>query len=247
MVKPLSEAQFHFLMEHTRFSRLFFECNIAKKALPFPIEFQIQTINACNGSCLMCPKAKVRNKKPEAMSNQLFEKIIKEILEETSTMRCIDLVLQNEPLLDDKLFTKIDFIKRRKKGKIFTVVATNGSLLNDEKVKELEDSSLDLLIISLDASTETTYNKVRKGLNFQTVMKNIDNVINSKYNRYLFVGFVKQKDNIAEFGEFERFWKKKGVPVWIHSISNRSGDLQGYDNICVEGIDYSALKKIKYK
>jgi len=61
--------------------------HIIKKPFSFPMFFQIQTINLCNGSCVMCPNSKKKNRKPRKMSDELFEKIIKEISENKSKPR----------------------------------------------------------------------------------------------------------------------------------------------------------------
>jgi hypothetical protein len=44
---------------------------IRKKARPFPLVFQIQTIDLCNGSCIMCPRSNIKDKKSISMSNEL--------------------------------------------------------------------------------------------------------------------------------------------------------------------------------
>jgi radical SAM protein with 4Fe4S-binding SPASM domain len=243
MVKSLSNTQLHFYLEQSRYNRQVIRSNLSKKAIDFPIEIQIQTINACNGSCLMCPISQIKKQKIEHMSEKLFEKIIKEISQENSKLRYIDLYLQNEPLMDKDIFKKISFIKKNGGKKISTVIVSNGSLFDDEKINELENSDLDLLIISLDAFTEKTYNKIRQGLDFKKVLSNIDKILNSKYKNYFFVGFVKQKDNINEFMDFKKYWEKKGVYTWIFNITNRTGDLENYEDFTIKKIDESFLKK----
>jgi wyosine [tRNA(Phe)-imidazoG37] synthetase (radical SAM superfamily) len=109
------------------------------------------------------------------MSDKIFKKIIDEISNEKG-IKCIVLHLQNEPLLDNDIFQKIQLIKKIVKGNIITFFVTNGSLFSDEKISELEHSELDELIVSLDASREETYNKIRQGLDYKKVLNNIQKI-----------------------------------------------------------------------
>ena len=77
-----SKAGFSSIVQHGVFLRRIFEYNIKKRTLLFPSIFCIQTINLCNGSCIMCPLAKNSNNESMVMSDRLFEKIVKEISQE---------------------------------------------------------------------------------------------------------------------------------------------------------------------
>lgn len=227
------------IFQYTYFLKRIFEYNLRRIALPFPSAFCIQTINACNGSCLMCPIAEEGNKKLIELNDVLFEKIIKEIAQNQLNKTYVYLFLQNEPLLDSNIFKKFKLIKKIS-CKIKTGLVTNGSLFSREKIKELEKSEIDELIFSIDAYTKETYKKIRLGLNFDKVMNNIQNVINSEYNGYLAVKFVVQKDNISEIKKFKDYWRKKNIPVQITDLRNRSGDLNSFNDI---RLDY---KKISF-
>lgn len=219
--------------------------SIKKKSQSFPSIFQIQTTNICNGSCIMCPNSIKTKGKMEPMGKKLFEKIIKEINNETE-YALIALDLQNEPLLDKKIFEKIRLIKKLSKGRITTGFFTNGSLFSDKKIKELVKSGNDFLIFSLDAISEKTYNKIRKGLNFNNTLENIDKILNSGYGNHIAVSFVIQKDNIEEYKTFKKFWCKRNIATVINDISNRSGDLINYNDIKFKQRN-STIKKYKRK
>lgn len=220
------------------------EYTIKRNALPFPSAFCIQTINACNASCIMCPLAQTEKKTPIILSDKLFKKIIKEIIQEQLKFTYIYLFLQNEPLMDKDIFKKLRLIKRLSNGKIKTGLVTNGSLFTKEKVKEIEQFELDELIFSIDAVTEATYNKVRQGLNFNDVLSNIENVIDSCYNGYLAVKFVVQKDNIGELEHFKKYWLSKDIPVQITDLRNRSGDLNSFNDIHLDDKKNTLSSKI---
>jgi len=247
---PLRKIEINNMIRHiidnAFFQKRILDYNIKKKVHSFPSLFQIQTINSCNGNCIMCPNSQNKNFKPELMPNKLFEKIVNEISKEKSKHTYIYTYLQNEPLMDNDIFKKIKLIKDISNGRIKTGLVTNGTLFNKEKIKELEESEVDILLFSLDAFSEETYNKIRKGFNFKTVLNNLNNVIISDYNGILRVGFIKQKDNISELKDFKKFWKKNRLWPHISYIHNRSGDLYNFDKICLNKKDTPFLVRLKH-
>lgn len=236
--------KFIFIKYLLHLTKNIFFFKLIKKTNRFPTVFQIQTINICNGSCLMCPNSKIKQKK-EYMSDNLFKKIIDEIFHESASPSII-LSLQNEPFLDNELFAKIKYIKNKGGKKAQTIVVTNGSLLTNEKIKELENSDLDSLVISLDAFTEDTFNKIRKGLDFRKIKASIEKILKSNFTGSVFVGYVKQRENITEVQNFKKYWKKKGVGIHIDSVNNRSNDLINFKKISLNYKEYSLGEKFVY-
>lgn len=217
-----------------------------KKSNSFPSVIQIQSINDCNGSCPMCPNSQIRNKTIEPMSDKLFEKIISEILKESKSAPMILLYLQNEPLMDENIFKKIQLIKNRIKTKAHVGFLTNGSLFTIEKLKKLEKQKKVFISFSLDALTKETYSIIRNNLNFEDVLKNLDNVLNSKYDsNNIAVEFTVQKNNIHEFKDFKKFWRKKTGGLLINYLTNRSGDLANYDALYSPKNTYSTTERFK--
>ena len=94
------------------FTKKELEYALKRKIQAFPLIFQIQTINLCNGSCIMCPNSTVTEKKPFYMTDQLFNKIIHEIVTE-SKISLVMFFLQNEPLMDPKIAQKIKLAKSK--------------------------------------------------------------------------------------------------------------------------------------
>ena len=133
--------------------------------------------------------------------------------------------------MDTDIFNKLKLIKNLSNGKIVTGIITNGTLLTEGKIQEVCDSKVDRIKFSIDAFTEETYNKIRMGLNYNKVLKNIENIRNSGCKTRITVGFTMQKYNYFELKDFIKFWKKKGIDTWINIVNNRSGDLSDFENI----------------
>ena len=163
--------------QYLAYQKRTFEYNIKRRAKPFPSIFQIQTINLCNAACEMCPISKMSNIKTEVMSDKLYEKIVKEISDEYLRFTTVYPYLQNEPLMDADIFNKLKLIKKLSNGQISTGLVTNGSLLTDKKIEELVKSEVDQILVSLDAYSEETFNKIRQGFTkYHHNIRQVDNI-----------------------------------------------------------------------
>ena len=209
-----------------------------RKIPSFPLIFQIQTVDLCNGSCIMCPNSTMTKKKQCAMTDQLYQKIIHEIATE-SKGRFLFLFLQNEPLLDRTIAQKIRLAKNTESN-IQTYFITNGSLCTREVIRELEEADLDLIAFSVDGLSKETYEKIRPNFKYDAVMENLENALRSRLD--VCVKFTLQKENEQELKAFRRYWRQRQVPVDINVVSNRTGCLTNYDEIFVPP-PYSNIKK----
>jgi len=107
------------------------------------------------------------------MSFESFKKIIDDI----PTLREIKLQGIGEPFLNPEIFRMIDYAKRIG---LKVNIYTNASLFgDDELLQRLLDSHIDLLRISLDAGTKESYERIRKGGNFDDVIDNIIKITNN--------------------------------------------------------------------
>jgi Predicted Fe-S oxidoreductases len=105
-----------------------------------------------------------------------------------------------EPLLNGSLFEMVRVAARED---IFSIVLTNGTLLDQRKSQEVIASGLDYLGISMDGASASSYNKYRLGGDFKTVVGNIKFLIEEKKRRRSLTPFVEiiflvMKDNERE-------------------------------------------------
>lgn len=144
---------------------------IAKKIAnrsTFPMGLLVETINACNARCTMCPYPSMTRPKG-TMDWDLYKRIVDEVAQHD--VRRFQLNATNEPLLDPQIMKRIRYAKD--KGIQGTRFFSNGSLLTEEKGRELLKSGLELMIISLDGATKETYESIRINLNYDVVVGNI--------------------------------------------------------------------------
>lgn len=198
---------------------------------PYPTHVQVQTINACNASCVMCPYGKTPDSQIAGrMDDQLWDKIVDEL----STYENLDSfipMLQNEPFLDQKIINKVKKFKEKTRGRVRTELVTHGGLLTDETIQMICESGLDTLTISVDSIHREVYEKIRIGLNYDTVMSNVNRLIDAKPKTRIIIRMVRQTLNRGEVQEFIQFWKKKGVEAMAWDVENRQGAVQNFDGL----------------
>jgi radical SAM protein with 4Fe4S-binding SPASM domain len=197
---------------------------------PFPRWIQLQTINACQASCVMCPYPTYRTVFPRGrMDDALFDRIVDEIVSRPEARTFIPM-LQNEPFLDKRLFDRVRRVKEQSGGRIEVELVTNGAFLTDENIGRIRESGLDVLDISLDALSRETYRRIRIGLDYDEVLAGVERVLDANLPRTrVLVRMLRQKENAAEVRAFARHWRARGVPVFIYSAHNRAGAVPEFE------------------
>lgn len=132
----------------------------------------VELASLCNLNCIMCEYPFMKRKKM-IMDLNLAKKVIKECAD-FGVPRVI-LSRLGEPLLHPKIGEIISFAKGC--GIRNVSMVCNGMLLSEDKARELIESGLDLITFSVDASNKTTFERIRPGSNFDTVIGNIEKFI----------------------------------------------------------------------
>lgn len=138
----------------------------------FPAVVRIETTNACNAKCVICPHRQI-TRPIRRMDDDLFRKIIDECAESG----CKEVHLHNfgEPLLDRQLEERV---RRAKSGGLGKVkIFSNGSLLNEQRARGLVEAGLDEIKISFDGATREEFERIRVPLKFDEVVENIKGLV----------------------------------------------------------------------
>ena len=70
----------------------------------------------------------------------------------------INYYFQGEPFLHPDF---LELIKETKRRKIYTATSTNAHFIDEQKAKDIVESGLDRMIISVDGLTQETYEQYR--------------------------------------------------------------------------------------
>ena len=199
--------------------------------LPGPLHVQVQTIDRCNASCVMCPHSAVtKTGRANHMEKALYSRILDE-LGSAGTVRSFTPMLQNEPLMDRDIAERMREAREILGAGPELSLVTNGAFLTPERVDKLIDSNLNTVSVSIDAFHEKTYRSIRKGLDFSKVLENVHSLLKRKHRPRVITRFLKQKSNAGEREEFTKYWRARGADVLIHSVNNRAGTLDSFNQI----------------
>lgn len=190
----------------------------------FPRTVRIESTNLCNANCTTCTRD-IMTRGQEVMNMGLFRKVV----DECSVQRIKTIHLHNfgEPLIDKGLFEKIRYAKQKH---INTRLFSNLSLLDKEKARLLIESGLSRIKISIDGNTKETYEGIRRGLDFDKVVGNINMLINERQHLKsktpkIGLVFVETEKNRHEKTDFIKQWKGKVDSINISSYHNWAGGL----------------------
>lgn len=175
----------------------------------------IETLNICNLSCNHCPYSSMTRKK-EIMDMALFRKVVDEAYQ--LGIRLFNLNIYGEPLLDPMLFERIVYIKDKGLEVQFT---SNGTLLDEGKRRGLVNSGIDRIYFSFDGGHKLTYEAIREGADFKTVLANITNLSRMEGRPEIITVTVLQVSNLNERPRIKALWKgiADGSQFW--PIDNR--------------------------
>jgi len=164
------------------------------------------------------------------MTEDLYYKIIDEVTNEPLFAQMV-FELHNEPLLDRRIFDWIKYFKSKNPGKSALIVS-NGELLDQFKPEEISNSKLDSLIISLNAATRETYEKINCNLDYDRVIKNINALFeNPLKNLDVILSYVVTDLNEYDVYQALKYWHKKGVGTRIMELTNRAGTVNDFNRL----------------
>ena len=131
-----------------------------------PVCLYLEVTNRCNLLCETCPRTFEDLEPPADMSWDLFTRIVDQA---EGVSRAV-LHGVGEPMLVKDLPRMIRYLKARG---IYTLFNTNGTLLARTKRRELIETGLDELRVSLDAAEAESYQRVRGKPFFDRIVKNV--------------------------------------------------------------------------
>lgn len=184
---------------------------LLKKAIVwgYPPIVMIEPTNICNLKCPLCPSgADQLNRERGHMSLELFEKIVDEV-KDYSFM--LILWNQGEPFLNPDFCRMMQYANTKK---LYLMVSTNANVMPD--AKDIINSGLDRLIVSLDGATQETYNKYRINGSLEKVLNNVRSLIQvkkelHKSTPHIIWQFLVMKHNEHEIDTIKKLAKDIGV------------------------------------
>jgi radical SAM protein with 4Fe4S-binding SPASM domain len=196
-----------------------------------PLRLWVEPTSICNLRCIMCPNKDLKKEDKGFMDMGLFRKIIDEA---ASWVYDVHLLHRGESLLHPEFFAMAKYADERN---VRTKLHTNGTLLDEEKSRQMLESGIDQLSFSFDGYDKETYESIRVNGDFDKTVKNIQrflaikNEMNSKkpYTILELINFPNSriKSDSAKQKAFRD--KFKGLPLdklVIKEFHNWAGEVE---------------------
>jgi radical SAM protein with 4Fe4S-binding SPASM domain len=144
------------------------------------------------------------------LQNDFFTKTIDELHRKVAYLI---FYFQGEPYLNPKFLDMVSYASG--KG-IYTATSTNAHYLNDANAKKTVESGLDRLIISIDGTTQETYEQYRIGGDLKKVIEGAQNIIRWKKELksktpHVIFQFLVVKPNQHQIEDVKALGKRIGV------------------------------------
>ncbi|MEM9991172.1 MAG: radical SAM/SPASM domain-containing protein [Bacteroidota bacterium] len=140
-----------------------------------PFTISVEPTTACNLRCPECPSGLRAFTRPTGhLKENFFRNTIDELHRE---LLYLIFYFQGEPYINPKF---LDMVKYAHDKGIYTITSTNGHYLNDTNAKKTIESGLDRMIISVDGTTQETYENYRKRGKLETVLQGARNIVKWK-------------------------------------------------------------------
>ena len=188
----------------------------------FPIQIDVELNPSCNLKCPQCPISaeSPSQKGPSTWTSlQEFSDWIPKAV--ALGLRSLKLNYINEPLIREDLPSFV--AKAKEAGVLDVYLSTNGTLLSSSMSEQLIDAGLSRIQISIDATTEETYEKMRPGGSLRKVQKNVFDLLEIRRQKnknlpLIRVNFLDSKSNEHELAEFIRKWQGQVDQVGIQQF-----------------------------
>ena len=143
-----------------------------RSALRGPQVLGIELTNRCNAACTMCHRERVGRPLTD-MPQDWFERALDQA--HKANIQTFQLSFFGEPLLHDALEERVMYIRERMPDAVIAL-NTNASLLTRERAKRLLGAGIDALSISIEGNNATEYERIRRGLSWYEVNRNVQDL-----------------------------------------------------------------------
>jgi radical SAM protein with 4Fe4S-binding SPASM domain len=140
-----------------------------------PIGISIEPTTSCNLRCPECPSGLRSFTRPTGMlDDNLYKRVIDEL---SPTLSYLTFYFQGEPFLHPRFLEMVSYASAQK---IYTCTSSNAHYLTDRVAESTVRSGLDRLIISIDGTTQETYESYRIGGSLNKVLEGTKNIVEWK-------------------------------------------------------------------
>ncbi len=191
-----------------------------------PTSISLEPTTSCNLRCPECPSGLRSFTRPTGMLTQeIYQKVIDEL---APSLTYLIFYFQGEPYLNPKFLEQVKYASQKR---IYTATSTNAHYLDDKQAKATVESGLDRLIISIDGTSQETYEQYRIGGKLEKVIEGTRNVIKWKKalkstTPHVVFQYLVVKPNEHQLEEVKTLAKDLGVD----EVAFKTAQIYDYEN-----------------
>ena len=176
-----------------------------------PFNVSIEPTTSCNLGCPECPSGLKSFTRPTgSLEYDFYKRMVDEIGEQ---LIYLYFYFQGEPYMHPQF---LELVKYASAKKIYTVTSTNAHFLTERKARETVESGLDRILISIDGTTQQTYEQYRVGGSLDKVIKGTKNLVRMRSELksktpHIIFQFLVVKPNEHQVEEVKKLAQELGV------------------------------------
>lgn len=176
-----------------------------------PFNISIEPTTQCNLGCPECPSGLKSFTRPTGtLQFDFYRNMLNEIGDK---LMYLYFYFQGEPYMHPQF---LDLVKLASLKNIYTVTSTNAHFLTERKAKETVETGLSRILISIDGTTQETYEQYRKGGTLQKVIEGTKNLVKAREELksktpYIVFQFLVVKPNEHQIEDVKKLAKEIGV------------------------------------
>lgn len=203
----------------------------------------IEPSSVCNLNCKMCFRNGWIDEKQEFMTGEMWKKVLCSLsqLEETETVMFAGM---GEPLTHPNIFNMVKDVSDLGIG---TQLITNGTMLDCMCADSLLESGLDMLWVSVDGFSRSSYEEIQIGSQYDLIYDNLRYFSKRKGKCKLGITFVIMCENKSELLKINEFTDLVRADEINLSFAIPSAPVKAENTLYDCGISVGKTKKFKNK
>ncbi|MBD3638001.1 MAG: SPASM domain-containing protein [Crocinitomicaceae bacterium] len=220
--------------------------NIIKKPIHWgtPVAVSIEPTTACNLKCPQCPSGLRQFTRPTGNLKTQTNTAILDGL--GHNLQYINYYFQGEPFINPNF---LEIVKEARKRNIYVLTSTNAHFISEQTAKDVIDSGMSEVVISIDGITQKTYENYRIEGNLDKVIEGTKNLVAAKKDAgsnypILTFQFLVSKQNEHEIEDAKRL----ATEIGVDNITFKTIQVYDYETgneLIPDNEKYSRYKKLE--
>ena len=191
-----------------------------------PMTLSIEPTTACNLRCPECPSGLRSFTRPTGnLKTDFFKSTLDQIADK---LIYLIFYFQGEPYINPDFLKMVSYANKKN---LYTITSTNGHFLSRKNCEETIKSGLDRIIISMDGTTQETYESYRKGGSLDKVLAGIRELVQAKkdlksHTPHILLQFLVVRPNEHQIPELYKIAKDLGV----EEVRLKTAQVYDYEN-----------------